>query len=797
MKKMAEEKKAKKLPGKDYFRTQDRKSSKKRIHTELSEEEKAEFQKAFGDGDDGDDEDVKTYTPAAPKDKKPDEKAPSQEDMYTLPEFDADEFFSTLGLDIGITAKKKPEEKAQPEDEGRTQVVREASPEKTADSPEKAEKKDVSATDTLSRTRYFSLRSMTKKMPVDKSRKNFRQNFRVLSKDREDRAIIEAAPAGRGGKAFADSVKTRKGEDIFEAVEKAYLEKDELTQIKIENTQHRKERNAKGAEKAAEIRKYADSQLVKQKNKLIAYAVLFVVTTIMTMFFNSKAFYPVFCIIVSAVLFVMSFSAFRRSFRALKNLSAVPETALVIMSFFVLIHNLSMLILHQGGSIYTLCVIFACFMRSFAYYFKLKNRIRIVLMATKSKSLSLIQRIPIRGETAPLTPNVENGDEPDIFYCAKAFLDCAVDEPEYDATKENKHYIFSMSLVLLSSLVVGLLCFATQLTGISFVSAFTATVCALLPVMYDPISRYIFFNKGKEMLQQGVCVSGREALQSISTSDGFVLDARDVFAADISRFRKSAISNIAQNDSAVFAAMLLNEAGSVLAPCFDSFMNQLNIKLPPIENFCYEERLGYSAWILDRKILVGNRQMLINHSVNVPSKEHEKAYGKNRFVMYVAVDGEVSATFLVNYKVLSSLKRYSRDFNKTGLVLMLSSKEAFLNEEIVSGKLSLDISSVKVLSAKATQLMDRFNSSIEEQTPTGLLCSMKKKSIMHLIMGCYNLNSSDKLVRALMTLGQVLGLVLLLASPILRMPIFFNPVTIVIIRLIWCALVDFVVEYKK
>lgn len=804
MKKMAEDKKGRKLPGKDYFRKSDYKGQRSHIHTELSEAEKAEFKQAFGDDENGE-EDVKTYNPAASKQKKAEPKRPeatkaapaAKDDMYTLPEFDADEFFSTLGIDLGIE-KKKPEKKSQPENVEKTQVVKKvSSEEETVVVYEEPAKKDPSATDTLSRTRHFNLRGMSKRPQTDKNRKSFMQNFRVLSKDREDSAIIEAAPVGNGGKAFADSVKAKKGEDIFEAVEKAYLEKDEVTQIKIENTQLRKERNIKGAEKAAEIRHYAEAQLVKQKNKMIIYGVLFAIVTVMTLFFNQKSFYPVFCIIASAVTCFMSFSAFRRSYNAVKGFSAVPETALVIMSFFVLVHNLAMLMLDQSGSIYTVCVIFACFMRSFSYYFKLKNRVRIVIMATKSKSLSLIQRIPVRTETAPLAPNIENGEEPDIFYCAKAFLDCAVDEPYYDTTKENKHYIFSMSFVLLASLVVGLVCFVTQLTGISFVSAFTATVCALLPVMYDPVSRFIFYNKGKEMLQQGVCVAGREALQNISTSDGFVLDARDVFAADISRFRKSAVSNIAQNDSAIFAAMLLNEAGSVLAPCFDSFMSQMDIKLPPIEDFQYEERLGYSAWILDRKILVGNRQMLINHSVTVPSKEHEKAYGKNRFVMYVAVDGEVSATFLVNYKVLSSLRKYSQSFNKTGLVLMLSSREAFLNEEIVSAKLSIDISSVKVLSAKATQLMEKFNSSIEEQTPTGLLCSMKKKSIMHLIMGCYNLSSTDKLVRSLMVLGQALGFVLLLLAPVLRLSVFLNPVTIVLIRLVWCGIVNFVVEYKK
>ena len=49
------------------------------------------------------------------------------------------------------------------------------------------------------------------------------QNFRVLSKDREDRAILEVAPTGKGGRGLADSVKPDKGEDIFDAVEKACL----------------------------------------------------------------------------------------------------------------------------------------------------------------------------------------------------------------------------------------------------------------------------------------------------------------------------------------------------------------------------------------------------------------------------------------------------------------------------------------------------------------------------------------------------------------------------------------------
>lgn len=797
---MSKDKNNRNLPDKDYFRNYKEKKNGKKIRTELSEEEKKEFVSAFGDEENTAPVKIhrseeKTAHPA-PSQEAP---AASSENMYKLPSFDSDEFFSGLGVKSTATPSTEKEAVSDPQNqtiafskEEFVQVYKE--PE------EKKRETKHSISDTLTNTIHFNLRSKTRKLPpLDKSKKSFMQNFRVLSKDKQDRPIYEYAPVGKAGKGLADSLKTKKGEDIFEAVEKAYLNKDSIAQTKAsDNSSLRAQRNLKGIEKGDQIKEELNKQMKKEKAVMLIYGILFALSLIMTVFFSSAAFYGKFSLCVSFVLFVLSFSAFKNSFKAIRTLEAVPETALCVMSFFVLLHNIIMLALGITGATYTICVIFACFMQSFSAFFKARNRLRSISMAVKSKSLSILQRIPVKNEAGTLSEGSDTEDnEPDIFYCAEAFLDTGVEEPVFDSTRENKYYVFSMSIVLLASLVIGLLCFVAQLTGMSFISALTATVCALLPVMYDPMSRLVHFNKGKELLKLGACISGREALRHIGSSDGFILDTKDVFVGEVSRFRKSAISNISQNDSAVFAALLLKEANSVLSPCFDEFLEQMKITLPEVENFQYEERLGYSAWVLDRKILVGNRQMLVNHSITVPSKEHEKAYGKGRFVMYVVIDGEITATFLANYKVLSSLKKYSRDFNKTGLVLMLSSKEAFLNEEIVAGKLSLDISSVKVLSSKATAVMEKYNSNLENQTPTGLLCSRKKRSIMHLIMGCYNLNACDKLILSILFIGQLLGIILLIASPILKMPVFLNPVVIVLLRLIWCGIINFVIERKS
>lgn len=738
------ENKEKMLPEKDSSRDGEERDGNNSRTGKVTADEKAESADVFGE------DEVKTYTPEK---KASDKKAQAEKTMLF----------------------KKLDESAVQEDDGSGKATG----------------------DTLSNTRYFNLRSKGKNTAADKNRKNLMQNFRVLKKNREDRAILEAAPAGDGGRGFADRVRADDGEDIFEAVEKAYNSKREQKKKAAEKKSLRDRRNEAAAEKGAQMAQELQQELSKHEKGMLVYGVLFAVSLITTLFFADTVFYAVLSLVISLAALVLSFPVFEKSFRALKNFNAVSDTAVAVMCFFTVLHNICILALGQRAGAYTLCVIFAFLVRICSSWLRLKNKQRLVSMALSSKSLSILQRIPVKKDAASFTRKIGKNGEPDIFYCTRAMLDTSLEEPESENIRENKYFVFTMSFVLLCCVVVGLSCFAVQMTGMSFIAALTATACALLPIMYDPVSRLVFYRKGKEMLEQGACISGREALTHIGASDGFVLEAKDVFCGEVSRFRKSAISKISQNDSAVFAALLIREADSVLAPCFDSFLEQMDIDLPPVENFLYEERLGYSAWVLDRKVLVGNRQMLLNHSVSVPSKEQEKAYGQGRYVMYVVIDGEITATFLVGYKVLSSLRKYSRDFNKTGLVIMLNSKEAFLDEAAVAAKLSVDASSVKILSSKATAIMEKYNSRYEKQIPTGLLCSGSKRSLMHLIMGCYNANASDRFILIMMLLGQLLGFIALMLAALLNMKLFFNPVCIVALRLLWSLITALIIEKRN
>ena len=56
---------------------------------------------------------------------------------------------------------------------------------------------------------------------LKESRQNLIENFRVLSNEDGDKAILEKEPTGKGGSSLADLLEPKKGETLFDAVERA------------------------------------------------------------------------------------------------------------------------------------------------------------------------------------------------------------------------------------------------------------------------------------------------------------------------------------------------------------------------------------------------------------------------------------------------------------------------------------------------------------------------------------------------------------------------------------------------
>ena len=104
------------------------------------------------------------------------------------------------------------------------------------------------------------------------------------------------------------------------------------------------------------------------------------------------------------------------------------------------------------------------------------------------------------------------------------------------------------------------------------------------------------------------------------------------------------------DEAILYTAAVVIQSEGALSDVFDSIILSKREMLPNVESLAYEERLGCSGWIYNYRVLVGNRDLLVKHNVEVQSKEEESVFTRSgRQVVYLAVEGKVAAMFVVGY----------------------------------------------------------------------------------------------------------------------------------------------------
>ncbi len=649
----------------------------------------------------------------------------------------------------------------------------------------KEEKNDTGA------TRHFDLRgyiqSAGKAIREDqKKTAAFTQHFRFLKNKESDETILESAPTGRGKDSMMDSVKADEGEDIFSAVEKAQKKKKRTRLNTTQNFISLKDYDEKLTEK-----------LKKEKKNLTLALVALIISAVFTVPFSAYGLqgahhgliYSVIHIILTVIICVIARNEITLGFNNIRYLSPDENSVTFIVAVFVMLFNLLTAVLGtlgvNGVKPYTLCLAFGVSVRFAGSYLDDLTARKSVKALSEKGEYEGIHYISNKNDALLVAHGLSEKTVPAVIYGAESRVDGGIRYDKAPRKDEEKFYSFTAMAVLLAGFVSGIILFSRNRDAVSFITPLVSSVCFCLPVMNEFVSSIIFYFTSSRLSEKGVSVNDIEAIEGLSQARAVSADARELFTCEVSSFRKVKGSLISKSDAAVFAAATLKSGGSMAGECFMDFIDALGISLPEASDLQYEEKLGFACWVADRRVLVGNRQMLAEHSIEAPTQAEEKAYAGRKNVMYVAVEGQLVASFLVKYKAVSSFRRIAAEFEKTGFVLLVSSKEPCLDENNCAERLSLDVVSVKVLSQKAAEVVSSYRKNSEKGKATALVCLKEKCTLTELAVSAHSLYRTDRLASNLLLSGQAVALVLTFLSVILNMPVFFSPVTVILLQAFW------------
>ena len=317
-------------------------------------------------------------------------------------------------------------------------------------------------------------------------------------------------------------------------------------------------------------------------------------------------------------------------------------------------------------------------------------------------------------------------------------------------------------LALLASAALAVAAFIGQGGMGKAVTALAATVCLACPAGALIAVNAPLLRAAKRSLRRGAMLTGWRAVKDFGHVHALAVDALELFPSESVLLHGIKTFSGTRIDEAIMdAAAVSISAGGPLSSVFRRVIEDKVDILQEVDTLVYEQDMGLSGWVGGRRVLVGNRRLLENHGVDVPSRDYESRYAKEeRKLVYLSIAGELSAMFVISYLGDESIGKAVRMLGKEGITLLVRTCDPNITEELICDAFGLDSYYLEVMGAAAGRAYDRLIKEETGEEEAVLASNGRLEGMAAALAYCRRLRTGTYLAVATQLIGGVLGLAL-------------------------------------
>lgn len=377
----------------------------------------------------------------------------------------------------------------------------------------------------------------------------------------------------------------------------------------------------------------------------------------------------------------------------------------------------------------------------------------------EKESLHSVQRVENKDDEFEIG-RVLLMDKPDVRYsCKTNFPNKLISKCESEVSSDKL-----TSLLLPMTLVAGLLC--AILSGIfsksvvSVITAFVAAACVCVPAFGTAAIQLPLRWVNKRLNKAGGMISDQKAVEDFSKTNAVVVDSADLFDQQACRlhgirdFKKVRI-----DDLTLYAAAMVVRSGGPLTAVFDQVVSKRDL-LPTVQSFNYEERMGISGWINDQKVIMGNRNMMKLHNMELPDMfEEEKYTTDGRKVIYLAIANQLAAMLVVSYAPNKKLIPFIRRLGTDGVTILLRNYDSNVTTDMINEVFGTRFNNIRLISNTSGRIYKKYRNRVRETSKSGILHDGKAFSLFRSFTMSYTLCGTFKVENLLQLINVIVGFV--------------------------------------
>lgn len=387
---------------------------------------------------------------------------------------------------------------------------------------------------------------------------------------------------------------------------------------------------------------------------------------------------------------------------------------------------------------------------------RIKNNFEVLTTGGKKSAL-----LPVRNKELARELTGQRDETPRFCTSAKAKFFTRFLELSYrdDATESIARIV--SPIVFLCAILVGVIGFLVTARISDAVTGFAAVLCVAAPFSATIAGALPVSRSCAALNDEGSVMAGGYTAETFAETDSVLLDIEQLFPEG--SIVLHGIKTFAQGriDEAILdAASVICSTRSTLGTIFINVVQGDRKLLKPVDTIIYEDGMGLSAWVGGKRVLIGNRELMINHGIDIPSHDYENKYvGTGKDILYLANSGELTAMFVLSYHADREVYRSLGIMAERGVRLVINCSDPNITVKKLSNIFGYPESQLNLLSSKYQQKCAELTEE-RESAPAAAVYDGSLFALSDLLNCCGIIRQSSFAAALIEMIGIVLGFIL-------------------------------------
>ena len=256
-------------------------------------------------------------------------------------------------------------------------------------------------------------------------------------------------------------------------------------------------------------------------------------------------------------------------------------------------------------------------------------------------------------------------------------------------------------------------------------------------------------------------LTGGYTAETFAETDSVLLDIEQLFPEGSIVLHGIKTFSQGRIDEAILdAASVICSTRSTLGSIFLNVVQGDKKLLKPVDTIIYEDGMGLSAWVGGKRVLIGNRELMINHGIDIPSHDYENKYvGSGKDILYLANSGELTAMFVLSYHADREVYRSLGIMAERGVRLVINCSDPNITAKKLGQIFGYPESQLNLLSSKYQQKCAELTEE-RESAPAAAVYDGSLFALSDMLNCCGIIRQSSFAAALLEMIGIILGFIL-------------------------------------